>query len=271
MEFRVHSPFSPRKSGIPDSVEIPAPVKPTIRDAPATRSRALLSFMHASLHGRPKRRSIESFVSKCQYRNNRGRQNGRWLTAPWEPAGGGWLALARPVSTVGADRGERREVRASRPSVGSVRRGAATFRVGCAFSHGRRPRQRHVAPREGHESRVPARELFDRRGRRAAHARRTRDDRPIVDVVHEGSRHGQRVAEPEAPFRRAGLVAVSKRWPNRHRRGRRPGLRHPPARPAGRPAAGPAGAGGPAVASSPAGPAYGSTKTWPMAQGCSSQ
>ena len=78
-------------------------------------------------------------------------------------------------------------------------------------------RQRHVALHEGHESRVPAQELFDRRGRRAAHAERTPDDRPIVDVVHEDHVIGQRVAEPEAPFRRAGLVAVSRRWPNRPR------------------------------------------------------
>src|SRR5829696_8366094 len=34
--FFVHTPFGPRKSGMPESVEMPAPVSTVIRSAPAT-------------------------------------------------------------------------------------------------------------------------------------------------------------------------------------------------------------------------------------------
>lgn len=38
--LRVQIPFGPRKSGIPESVEMPAPVSTTIRSAVAIRSAA---------------------------------------------------------------------------------------------------------------------------------------------------------------------------------------------------------------------------------------
>src|SRR3954465_10146908 len=37
--LRVHSPLGPRKSGIPESVEMPAPVRATTRRAPSTHAR----------------------------------------------------------------------------------------------------------------------------------------------------------------------------------------------------------------------------------------
>src|SRR3954467_14150800 len=37
--LRVHSPWGPRKSGIPESVEMPAPVRATTRRAPSTQAR----------------------------------------------------------------------------------------------------------------------------------------------------------------------------------------------------------------------------------------
>ena len=45
VRFRAHTPFGLRKSGTPDSVEMPAPVKPTMLDAPAISSRAACSSM----------------------------------------------------------------------------------------------------------------------------------------------------------------------------------------------------------------------------------
>src|SRR5215208_3383077 len=41
--FFVHTPCGPRKSGIPDSVEMPAPVKTTTWDAASTQRRASAS------------------------------------------------------------------------------------------------------------------------------------------------------------------------------------------------------------------------------------
>jgi hypothetical protein len=38
--LRVHTPFGPRKSGMPESVEMPAPVSTTIRSADPSSSRA---------------------------------------------------------------------------------------------------------------------------------------------------------------------------------------------------------------------------------------
>src|SRR6476469_1245414 len=38
--LRVHTPFGPRKSGIPESVEMPAPVSTTTRPAAAIAARA---------------------------------------------------------------------------------------------------------------------------------------------------------------------------------------------------------------------------------------
>ena len=40
IRFSAHTPPGLRKSGTPDSVEMPAPVKPTTREAPATSRRA---------------------------------------------------------------------------------------------------------------------------------------------------------------------------------------------------------------------------------------
>jgi hypothetical protein len=42
--FLVQTPFGPLKSGMPDSVEIPAPVKATIRADAETRRRARSKF-----------------------------------------------------------------------------------------------------------------------------------------------------------------------------------------------------------------------------------
>src|SRR5882672_2873483 len=39
--FLVHTPCGPRKSGIPDSVEMPAPVSATTRDDPSTMRHAV--------------------------------------------------------------------------------------------------------------------------------------------------------------------------------------------------------------------------------------
>ena len=41
--LRVHTPFGPRKSGMPESVEIPAPVSTTTRLAAAIAARAAAS------------------------------------------------------------------------------------------------------------------------------------------------------------------------------------------------------------------------------------
>src|SRR5688500_18292012 len=54
--FLVHTPFGPRKSGIPDSVEMPAPVSATTdaasRIQPAISSRATSSFPAAAIRCR---------------------------------------------------------------------------------------------------------------------------------------------------------------------------------------------------------------------------
>src|SRR5437763_2764252 len=39
---RVHTPFGPRKSGMPDSVDMPAPVRTTTRLADSTHSRTVV-------------------------------------------------------------------------------------------------------------------------------------------------------------------------------------------------------------------------------------
>src|SRR5579885_1544261 len=39
--FLVHTPLGPRKSGMPESVEMPAPVSTTTRSAPSTQARAV--------------------------------------------------------------------------------------------------------------------------------------------------------------------------------------------------------------------------------------
>src|SRR5262245_17158530 len=55
--FLVHSPCGPRKSGMPESVEMPAPVRATTRDAAAihSRTRVMRSFMLERSYGRSDR------------------------------------------------------------------------------------------------------------------------------------------------------------------------------------------------------------------------
>src|SRR5690242_3427417 len=50
--FFVHTPCGPRKSGMPDSVEMPAPVRATIRPASRTRRRTSSSVAMATLNNR---------------------------------------------------------------------------------------------------------------------------------------------------------------------------------------------------------------------------
>ena len=49
IRFSAHTPPGLRKSGTPDSVEIPAPVNPTMRDAPATSARAAVTAVSAGI------------------------------------------------------------------------------------------------------------------------------------------------------------------------------------------------------------------------------
>src|ERR1039457_6475252 len=48
--FRVHKPWGPRKSGIPDSVEMPAPVNATTRRDCSTHSPAISNPLSIELH-----------------------------------------------------------------------------------------------------------------------------------------------------------------------------------------------------------------------------
>src|ERR1035441_6453460 len=48
--FRVHKPWGPLKSGIPDSVEMPAPVNATTRRDCSTHSPAISSPLSIELH-----------------------------------------------------------------------------------------------------------------------------------------------------------------------------------------------------------------------------
>ena len=89
----VHRPCGPRKSGMPDSVEMPAPVRTTTRDAASTRRRAVLRSRHAaenSTEGTP--------------RIGRGRRAARGLMASRATAA---PSPRPPRCTPRADRGRR--------------------------------------------------------------------------------------------------------------------------------------------------------------------
>ena len=77
--FLVHTPFGPRKSGMPLSVEMPAPVSTTTRRAPATSVRAS-STTSASLLIAGQRSHLAASSDQQEYRRPRRSTRG-WVTA----------------------------------------------------------------------------------------------------------------------------------------------------------------------------------------------
>src|SRR4030088_744445 len=67
--LRVHTPFGPRKSGMPDSVEMPAPVSATMRVEADTRrqaaaTRSLIAPVYAGRQPSPARASPFSIADR---------------------------------------------------------------------------------------------------------------------------------------------------------------------------------------------------------------
>ncbi len=63
--FFVHTPFGPRKSGMPESVEMPAPVSTTTRSAPAIALAAAASAPEStSVGGSPVRPGDRSTMAR---------------------------------------------------------------------------------------------------------------------------------------------------------------------------------------------------------------